>query len=313
MTMKAAQYKEYGNSDLIEIIETVVPKPGVGQVLVEIHASAVNPFDYKLRRGYMKEMIPLQFPATIGADFSGVISEVSGDVSGLKPGDEVYGSAIIIGGGSGATAQYATAKVQNISLKPKNLSHQEAAALVLVGISATQAIEEHIKLQSGQKILIHGGSGGIGSTAIQLAKHIGAYVATTVRGDHAGFIKSLGADEIVDYEQAKFEEKLYDYDAVIDTVGGDTYKRSFVVLRDGGIIVSLVEQPEDGLTSQRGITSIYQQSHTDTASLAHLAELADNGIIKPSIDKVFTLDQAAEAFEYTETGHPKGKVVIEIR
>lgn len=308
--MQAVQINRYGDSGVIQVNEIDKPVPKAGQVLVEVHAAAINPFDWKIRRGYMKEMIPLQFPITIGADFSGVISEIGEGVTDFAVGDEVYGSAIVLGGGSGAIAQYAAANTKSIAQKPGKLSHSEAAGLVLVGVSAVQALGEHIGLKPGEKILIHGGAGGIGSAAIQYAKHLEAYVATTVRGADKNFAIELGADEVIDYETEQFEEKLADYDAVFDTVGGDPYKRSFQIVKDGGVIVSMVEAPNEELVSGRGVKVVSQQTHTDRESLRHLAELADSGIIKAHIDKEYSLHETAEAFEYAEKGHPRGKVVI---
>ena len=188
-------------------------------------------------------MIHLQFPSTLGMDFSGVIKQVGEGVpSDFKQGIEVYGQAGVTSGGSGAFAELALANAESIAHKPKRLSHVEAAALPLVGVSAWHALVENIGLSSGQKILIHGGAGGIGSIAIQLAKNLGAHVATTVSTDDKQFVHELGADEVIDYKTQTFEDLIHDYDAVFDTVGGETYTRSFRVLRKDGIIVSMLEQ-----------------------------------------------------------------------
>lgn len=311
--MQSAQINTYGDPDIIEINNTDKPVPAENQVLVEVHAAAINPFDGTLRRGYMKEMIPLQFPITVGADFSGVIVELGASVTDFNVGEEVYGSAIVLNGGSGAIAEYTAANAASIARKPKNLSHSEAAGLVLVGVSTIQVIEKHIGLKPGQKILIHGGGGGIGSLAIQYAKHLGAYVAATVRGADIEFVRGIGADEAIDYEKERFEEKISDYDAVFDTVGGDVYARSFDVIKSGGIVVSMVEPANEELASKHGARAVHQQSHTDTASLTRVAELADSGVIKAVVDRQFPLDQAAEAFRYAEEEHTTGKVVIQIK
>ncbi|MBW3568566.1 NADP-dependent oxidoreductase [Candidatus Parcubacteria bacterium] len=308
--MKAAQYSEYGDAGVIAIQEVGRPVPKDGQVLVEIRAAAINPFDWKLRRGYMKDAISLQFPVTIGADFSGVVSGMGAGVNEYKPGDEVYGSAIILGGGSGAIAEFAAANTASIAKKPKSVSFEEAAALVLVGVSAVQALDGHIGLANGQKILIQGGAGGIGSIAVQYAKFLGAYVAATAREADVEFVRRLGADEVINYEKEDFTEKLKGYDAVFDTVGGEVYKNSFKVLGEGGIIVSMTEQPDDELMSKYRVRAVGQQSQTNTATLKHLAKLADSGIIKAQIDKQFPLDKTAEGFKYAEEKHPKGKVII---
>lgn len=312
--MKAAQMIKYGGTEAIAVKEDV-PRPvlGEGKVLVEVYAASVNPFDWKLRAGYMKDNIPLDFPVTLGGDFSGVIVDAGSGVSNFKENDEVYGQASFLSGGSGSLAQFDLADPKTIALKPKNVDHVQAAALPLTGVSAVQGITEHINLQPGQKILIHGGAGGIGTAAIQLAKHIGAYVATTVSADDFDYVKSLGADEVIDYKNQKFEDLLSDFDAVFDTVGGDTYTRSFKVLRKGGIVVSMLEQPNQELMEQYGVKAIAQGTKVNTECLTKLAALVDEGVLKEHIDKVFPLDQAGEALTYLKEGHPEGKVVVKIK
>ncbi|EKD65362.1 MAG: Alcohol dehydrogenase, zinc-containing [uncultured bacterium] len=311
--MKAAQYNRYGGPEVIEIKNVQNPIPKKGQVLVEVHAASLNPFDYRLRLGYMKENIPLDFPFTIGGDYSGVVTDLGEDVSEFKIGDEIYGQALVLIGASGAIAEFTAANAENSALKPENVDFIQAASLPLVGSSVIQALEEHIKLKSGDKILIHGGAGGIGHIAVQLAKHLGAYVATTAGGDDIEFVKSFGADEAIDYKTQKFEELLHDFDAVFDTVGGETVERSFKVLRKGGVIVSMLGQPNPDLAKEQGITSIGQNTKITSERLKRLGELVDNGAIKPHVDKVFSLEKTKEAFEYLESGHPKGKVVVKIR
>ena len=309
--MKAAQYSSYGGPEVIKIADASTPAAGNGQLLVQVHAAAINPFDAKLRLGYMKDAIPLDFPVTIGGDFSGVVTDVHPEISGYKAGDEVYGSANILGGGSGSVAEYAAVNLKNIAPRPANLSHEEAAAIVLVGVSAYDVIDK-LNLDAGKKVLIQGGAGGIGSAAIQYAKSLGAYIATTARADEKDFVTSLGADEVYDYENERFEDSLTEYDAVFDTAGGEAYTRSFGILRPGGVIVSMTEQPNDQLASQHGVTALHQSTKVTTEALQRLAELADNGIVTPKIDKTFPLAETAQAFSHMETGHPKGKVVIRI-
>jgi NADPH:quinone reductase-like Zn-dependent oxidoreductase len=260
----------------------------------------------------MKEMAPLKFPAILGGDLAGVVAELGEGVSSFKVGDEVYGQANALSG-QGAFAEFAPVKVEQLALKPKSVDFITAAALPLAGISAYQALVEHANLQKGQKILIHGGGGGIGSFAIQLAKHLGAYVATTASSKDTDFVKSLGADEVIDYKTQAFENLLKDYDVVFDTVGGDTYIKSYQVLKPGGIIVSMTEQPNEELVKKYNVKAIAQQTKTTTEKLNKLAELVDQGVIKIQIDKVFPLEQAAEALEYLKQGHPRGKVVLKIK
>lgn len=311
--MKAAQFSQYGEPEVIEINEVSKPVPTENQVLIEVHVATINPFDYKLRRGYMKDMMPLTFPFTIGGDLSGVVVEIAKGVSNFNVGDEVFGQAYNLGGSTGSMAEFAAANVESVALKPKTINYVEAGSLPLVGCSAIQSLEQHINLQNGQKILIHGGAGGIGSVAIQLAKHLGAYVATTVSTDDIDFAKTLGADEVIDYKSQDFSELLKDFDAVYDTVGGDTTDRSFKILTRGGILVSMLGAPKEELATEYGVTVIGQNTQTNSQNLSRLAELVDQGVIKPEVDKVFPLAQVREAFEYAENGHPRGKVVIAVK
>lgn len=311
--MKAARYNSYGGPEVI-VVSPDIPKPLAqkGQVLVQVRAASLNPFDYKIRRGYMKDMIPLSLPVTPGGDLAGVVVEVGEEVSGVALGDEVFGQATVVGGGSGSLAEFAVAKAGSISKKPHTVDFQGAAALPLVGVSVIQALVDHARLSKGQKILIHGGSGGIGSVAIQLAKHLGAYVITTASSSHMDFVKNLGADEVIDYTSQDFSTMLKDIDVVYDTVGSETYTKSFAVLKKGGIIVTMVAKTDPELDKQHEVTTISQQTHVTTEKLSMLAELVDSGVIKVQIEKVFPLDQAKEAYEYLETKHPKGKIVIAI-
>lgn len=311
--MKSAQFKRYGGSDVIEINQiTPMPILNAGNVLVEIKAAGINPIDWKIREGYMQQMIKLQFPSTLGMDFSGVIKQVGEKVtsSDFKQGDEVYGQAGVTNGGSGAFAELALANIDHIAHKPKRLNHLEAAALPLVGVSAWQALVENMGLSKGQKILIHGGAGGIGSIAIQLAKLIGAYISTTANVNDKQFVQGLGADQTIDYNSQKFEDLLHDYDAVFDTIGGDTYKRSFKVLKKGGTIISMLEQPNSDLIQQYGVKATFQFTQVNRQRLIKLAQWVDQNNIRINVDRTFSLDDAAKALDYQKNVHPRGKVVI---
>jgi len=313
-TIKAAQINSYGGNEVVEITKDAAP-PAVsaGKIVVEVYAAGVNPVDWKIRQGYLAQRLPIQFPATLGGDFSGLVTEIGIGVSGLKIGDEVYGHAGVLHGGSGSFAEYVLVPVQNAAKKPGKTSHVEAAALPLTGVSALQAILDHIGLKEGQKILIHGGTGGIGTFAVQIAKNIGAYVYATARARNEEYIKGLGADHVIDYESQRFEEFAHDLDAVFDTVGGETYTRSFATLKKGGIIVSMLEQPNKELMNKYGVTAIGEFTGVTTERLQRLANLVEKGAIKVHIDKTFSLDDAAEALHYLETGHPRGKVVVKIK
>ena len=309
--------KGYGSSEVVEINQNAAAPndPSYGKVLVKVKAAGVNPIDWKIREGYMQQMIPLQFPSTLGMDFSGTIEKVGAGVSGFNVGDGVYGQASVTRGGSGAFAEIALANADSIAHKPKSLNHQEAAGLPLVGVSAWQALVETIGLTDGQKkILIHGGAGGIGSIAIQLVKRRGAYVATTASTNDKQFVKELGADEAIDYKTQTFEDLLpHDYDAVFDTVGGETYKRSFEVLkRDSGMIVSMLEQPNQQLMEQFSVKAIFQFTQVNRERLTKLAQWVDQNNIRVNVDRTFPLEEAGKALDYQKDVHPRGKVVLAI-
>jgi NADPH:quinone reductase-like Zn-dependent oxidoreductase len=317
--MKSSQIKRYGGSEVVEINQSASSPndPSEGKVLVSVKAAGVNPSDWKLREGFFKQMVPLQFPATLGMDFSGVIEKVGvGVASDLKQGDEVYGQSGVFAGGSGAFAEMALANADRIAHKPKTLTHEQAAGLPLVGVSAWQALVETIGLSKGQKILIHGGAGGIGSIAIQLAKHLGAYVATTVSTNDIQFVKEeLEADEVIDYKTQTFENVLpHDFDAVFDTVGGETYTRSFKVLKrgggSGGIIVSMLEQPVQELMDQFGVKAVFLFSQVNRERLTKLAEWVDQNNIRVNVERTFPLDEARAALDYQRDVHPRGKIVL---
>lgn len=313
--MKAVQIDRYGASNVMFVNDKIsLPKPSKEKLLVDIIAAGVNPIDWKIRQGMMKDVINLEFPLTLGMDFSGTVKQVGENtITDLKEGDEVYGQASVTTGGSGSFAEMAIANNDTVAPKPKDLDFDEASAVPLVGVSAWQALVENMKLTNGQKILIHGGAGGIGSIAIQLAKKMDAFVATTVSVDDKQFVSDLGADEIIDYKTQNFEELLHNYDAVFDTVGGETYRKSFRVLKKGnGIIVSMLEQPDTNLISRYDANSIFQFTKVNREHLTQLAEWISTNKIKVHIDKIFALDESARALDYVKEKHPQGKVILKI-
>ena len=311
--MKAAQINGYGGKGVLgTVTDAAKPRAAEGQVLVEVHAAAANPFDWKVREGYMKDFIPLKLPAILGGDVAGAVAEIGEGVTGFTVGQAVYGMANSAGG-QGSFAEFTPVSAKQLVDKPASVDFVTAAALPLAAVSAYQALVDHIDLRAGQKILIHGGAGGIGSLAIQIAKHLGAYVATTASSAETAFVKSLGADEAIDYKSQDFSALLKGYDAVFDTVGGETNAKSYTILKNGGTLVSMVQPPDEALVKQYGVNYVQQSSKPTDERLAKVAELVDSGALKAEVDKVFSLDQAAEALEYLKTGHPHGKVVIKVK
>jgi len=312
MNMKAIQINAYGGSDVLQLTSLDKPTPKDNQVLVQIKAAGINPFDVKLVAGYMKSFVPLTLPTIVAGDFAGVVTEVGKDISEFTVGDEVYGQAGVYAGGSGVFAEYAVTTADKIAKKPTNTSFEAAAGLPLVGSSAVQALEEHIKLQKGQKILIHGGAGGIGHVSIQLAKALGAYVATTVSTQSMDFVKQFNPDEIIDYKTQQFEELLKDFDAVYDTAGGETTNKSFKVLKKGGVLVTMLGEFDQKLADQYGVTAIAQMTKTNADHLTRVAHHVENGDMTVRIAGTFPLEEAKEAFDLQNT-NPQGKVIVKVQ
>jgi NADPH:quinone reductase-like Zn-dependent oxidoreductase len=311
--MRAAQINEYGGPEVLKVNnDTPKPSPASGEVLIEVQAAGVNPFDWKVRSGLARSWKELDFPATLGGDFAGTVVEVGEGVEGLAVGDEVFGQANALSG-QGSYAEFVAVNSEAVAAKPKSSDWVTAAALPLASVSAYQALVEHANVQPGQKVLIHGGAGGIGSFAIQIAKQLGAHVTATAAAEDAEFVTSLGAGEVIDYKSQDFTTLVHDYDMAYDTVGGETFAKSHQVLRSGGIIVSMVEQPNEELQKQYGVTDIYQSSKVTHEKLAKIAEWVDSGAIKVQVDKTFPLEQAGEAQAYIEEGKHHGKVVLTIK
>ena len=311
--MKAARITQYGPIQTVEVVSIDTPSISDDQVLVEVHASSLNPFDTTIREGYMKDMIPLEFPLTLGGDIAGTVAEVGGNVTGFVVGDSVYGQANVVGGNSGAFAEFAATKAGSIAKMPGNLDYISSASLPLAAVSALQGLTQHINLQADQKIFVHGGAGGIGSIAIQIAKHIGAHVATTATGDQIETVTALGADQVIDYKAQDFAELLSDYDAVFDTVGGDDFAKSLTVLKKDGIAVSMIAQPDETKADELSVTALMQQTQVTTAMLDELRELVESGAVNPLVDQVFSLGDIQAAFNAKETGTVRGKVVLKIK
>ena len=307
--MKAAVIREYGAA--IEISDVPQPALLADSVLIEVHAASVNPVDGIVQAGYLKEMMPITFPFTMGFDVSGVVVEVGDQVSKFEIGDEVFSRPN--GMQAGTIAEYAVIREEELAIKPSNISHQEAASIPLVGLTAWQAMVTKGNLQKGQKILIHAGSGGVGTLAIQMAKHLGAEVATTTSAVNAEMVKNLGADVVIDYKTQKFEEELSDYDLVFDMMGGEIMEKSFKILKKGGCLVSIKGEDSKGLAEQYGVRFEAFFMWPSGEMLSQLAQLISDGALKPVIDRTFSIDQVQEAYGYLQGGRAKGKIVIQVK
>lgn len=333
--MKAAFIRRYGGNDVVEPGELPEPQAGPGELLVGVHAASVNPVDFKIRDGMLKMIIPFGFPLILGNDLSGVVKAVGAGVTRFRPGDAVF--ARMDKRRIGAFAEFAVVAEADAAPKPENLTHVEAAAVPLAALTAWQALFETGGLKAGQKVLIHGGSGGVGTFAIQFARHAGLTVATTVGARNADLARRLGADIVIDYKSQRFEEVVSDQDLVFDTQAGDIQHRSFAVLKRGGVLVSIAGKPDGRLARQWGLNPFlgvaldflsrktlrlakrhgvryeYLFMHPSGEQLASIGRLIEAGSVRPVVDKVFPLAQVREALAHVEAGHATGKVVVEVR
>ncbi|MDA3838821.1 MAG: NADP-dependent oxidoreductase [Candidatus Delongbacteria bacterium] len=307
--MKAAIIKEYGA--VVEITDVPQPKLIDDSILIEVYAASINPIDNLVRAGYMKDMMPISFPYIMGYDVSGVVLEVGDKVRKFKKGDEVFSRPNQMQAGS--IAEYIVIKEEEVALKPSNISHEEAASIPLAGLTAWQALTTKGNLQKGQKVLIHAGSGGVGSLAIQMAKHLGAEVATTTSAVNSEMVKNLGADVVIDYKTQKFEEELSDYDLVFDLMGGEILNNSFKVLKKGGSLVSIKGQDTEGLAEKYGVSFEVFFMWPSGEMLSQLGQLISDGVLKPNIDRKYPIELTQEAYDYLQTGRAKGKIVIQVK
>ena len=303
--MKAIRIHQYGGPEVLAQVEMQRPTPGPNEVLIKVQAASVNPVDWKLRAGHVKEIFPVTFPATLGWDVSGTVEEAGSGVTAFKRGDEVY--ALLKGGGY---AEYATADEAVVARKPRTLDYVNAAAVPVAGLTAWQALFEVAQLSSGQKVLIHAAAGGVGNFAVQFAKAKGAYVIGTASSKNQAFLRELGVDQAVDYQKTRFEDVVRDVDVVLDTVGADTQERSFKVLKKGGILVSIVQPPSQELAAKYGVRALFYGAHASSSNLAEIAKLIDSGKVKTVVETVLPLAEARRAHELSESGHGRGKIVL---
>lgn len=333
--MKAFIIKRYGKKEelhLTEIAESVVNE---NDVLVQVHSAGVNLLDSKIRNGEFKLILPYKTPFTLGHDLAGIVTKVGSKVSKFKVGDEVYSRPA--DHRIGTFAEYISVNESDLALKPKNLTMEEAASIPLVGLTAWQALIEKANLQKGQKIFIQAGSGGVGTFAIQLAKYLGATVATTTSTANIELVKNLGADIVIDYKKDDFETILKDYDVVLNSQDTKTLEKSLKILKPGGKLISISGPPDPdfakelGLSwmlqlilslislkvrkkaKQQGVTFSFLFMRAQGDQLSRITGLIELGIIRPVIDKVFPFEQTNEALTYVETGRTKGKVVIKVK
>ncbi len=304
-TMYAVQAHDYGQPDVLKLEQVARPTPEADQVLIQVKAAGVNPADWKYRSGMMKQFAPLQFPWTPGLDGSGIVEAVGVNVTSLKKGQEVYG---ILRGGY---AEYALALAKDIQPKPASLTFEQAAALPVGALTAWGAVIEAARVEAGQRVLVHGGAGGVGAYSVQLARWKGAYVTATASANNIDFIRSLGAENVIDYQTTHFEDVLKDVDAVIDTVGGDLPQRSLQVLRPGGIFVTVAGQLAEEAGKARNIR-VVRGGRASSDKLKKISELVEAGQLKPVVGPLFPLAEAGQAQALSQTGHGRGRIILQI-
>jgi alcohol dehydrogenase len=333
--MKAALIDRYGSNDAVSVADIDIPTLGATDLLVRVHAASVNPVDIKTRDGKLKTLLKYRFPLVLGNDLSGVVSDVGSRVTRFKKGDAVY--ARVDKNRIGTFAEFAVVRDGAAALKPTNVTFEEAASLPLVALTAWQALVEIGRLGANQRVLIHAGSGGVGSVAIQLARHIGTTVFTTVGKRNVELVKRLGANVAIDYRSERFEDVAKDCDVVLDSAGGDTLVRCFECVKPGGVVVSINSStPSPAFARSWGLNPIivfaikvlsrktlaaarkhkaryeYFFVHADGEQLREIARLVERGAITPLVDKVFRLDEVRDALAYSESGRATGKVVIKV-
>ena len=332
--MKAAVIDRYGRNDLVKVADVAVPGTGPLDLLVQVHAASVNPLDVKTRNGELKTLLKYRFPLVLGNDLSGVVADVGAQVTRFKKGDAVY--ARLDTDRIGAFAEFAVVREGAAALKPANVTFEEAASLPLVALTAWQALVEIGKLGANQRVLVHAGSGGVGSVAIQLARHLGARVFTTVGRRNVELVKRLGADVAIDYRSERFEDVAKNCDVVLDSAGGATLVRSFECVKPGGVVVSIGGTPSAAFARRWGLNPLivlairlmsrkamaaarrhnaryeYLFMRADGGQLREITRLVECGVIRPLVDKVFPLEQVRDALAYAESGRAAGKVVVTV-
>jgi NADPH:quinone reductase-like Zn-dependent oxidoreductase len=307
--MKTLRFHAFGGSGVLKMEDLPRPEFGEEELLVKVMAASVNPVDYKIREGKYPPVKADKLPYVPGRDIAGVVEACGGLVDDWKRGDAIFAMLSIEHGGY---AEYAIVKDAEAAPKPRSLDFVAAASVPLAGLTAWQGLFRYGELKAGQRVLIHGGAGGVGHFAIQFAKVSGAYVVTTVSGQHIDFVRGLGADEVIDYKTQRFEDVVKDVDLVYDLIGGETQERSWNVLRRGGAMVSTLAEPSQEKARAHGVRAMRYTCKENGGELEEIGRLIDEGKVTPKIARTFVLAEAASAQDFVEQGHTEGKVVLKI-
>lgn len=309
-TMKAVRVHSYGGSEVLTYEDIERPTPGAGEILVRNYATSINPVDLSIRAGYLDGVMQYSMPLTPGWDVAGTIEALGSGVSGFEVGEGVYGMIPMRGG---TYAEYVVTRPAEIARKPASADWNSTAATPVVALTAWQVLFDVAQLTSGQKVLIHGAAGGVGSFAVQLARHAGAYVIGTASVRNHDLVRQLGANEVIDYKATAFEQVVQGVDVVVDTVGGETRERSWQVLKQGGILVTIIPQPLSAeQAAAHGVRAELVRVQPNPTQLTQIAQLIEAGKVNPVVEKVLPLSEARQAHDLTESGHGPGKVVLQI-
>ncbi|MCA1020825.1 NADP-dependent oxidoreductase [Halobacillus litoralis] len=311
--MKAVVIEQYGGREQLVEKEVPNPVPESRQVVVEVYATSINPIDWKLREGYLKDAVPFEFPIILGWDVAGVVTEVGEDVKSFSPGDRVFARPDTTR--FGTYAEYTTVDEHLLAALPKGVTFEEAAAVPLAGLTAWQCLVDFSNIKEGDRVLVHAGSGGVGHYAVQIAKHMGAYVAATASGKNRDWVEKLGVDRFIDYKEEDFSEVLQDFDIVVDTLGGEVQEKSFQVLKEGGKLPSVVQPPDETKAGEKNIKAGFVWLEPDGEQLSKLSKMMEEGKLKSVIghELPFSQEGLREAHEVSETHHAKGKIVIKMK
>ncbi len=306
-TINAIQVHDYGDTDQLKLEQIPQPEPQEGEVLVRVYAAGVNPIDWKLRSGLMKAFWPSTFPYVPGTELAGVVEKVGPGLSIFQPGQEVFGRS-----SNGSYAQYSIAPAHALALKPKALSFDEAVTIPVGATTAWQGIFDHGNLQPGQRVLILGGAGGVGIFAVQFARRKGAHVISTASTNNVDFVRSLGAETVVDYTKTRVEDEIHDVDLVFDTVGGEALASAWPTLKRGGTLVSIAGQPDEVKARELGVRAMRFSSQVNSELLSTFAQLIEEGQVKVVVGATFPLSEAGKAQNLSQSGHGRGRIILDI-
>lgn len=304
---QAIQVYNYGGPDVMKLESVQRPQPKEGEVLVHVHAAGVNPVDWKIRAGWLKDFRPMPMPFIPGRDIAGIVEEVGPGVTAFQKGQAVFGQSAM-----GGYAEYVTASVNTLALKPESLSFDDAAAIPVGATTAWQGLFDYGDLQPGQTVLVQGASGGVGMFAVQFARWKGAHVIGTTSTSNVEFVRSLGAETVIDYKKTSVEQAVHDVDLVFDTVGGDVLKSSVQVVKQGGTLVTIAGQPPQEQVKERNIQVKSFSAQVSSHLLQQFAKLIQEGQLKVFVQETFPLSQARQSHELSEKGHGRGRIVLQV-